>query len=437
MLTPKSTAEILQKLKIDALNEMQVAAQKAIEKHNEVVLLSPTGTGKTLAFLLPLINGLDPKVDGVQALIIVPGRELALQIEQVVREMGTGYKVNAMYGGQSSAKDKAELVHPPAILIGTPGRLASHFDREKINVDTIKTLVLDEFDKSLEIGFDEDMILILEALTALEKKVLTSATFAVEIPDFIELKDPTKVNFLSDKETALDLQLVLAENDSKAATLIKALYTIGNKNGIIFCNYREDIELVSELLKQEGMEHGCFHGGMEQRDREESLIQFRNGTYQLLVATDLAARGIDIPDLDFILHYQLPHHEEEFIHRNGRTARMKKEGTAFVLANAGKSLPDFIKTTKQLKLTAGGGWKQTEWETLFITGGRKDKISKGDIAGLFFKEVGLGKTELGLIELKQNCAYVAVHKTKAAIAMNKANNTRLKKKKVRVRNINS
>ncbi|NOQ74131.1 MAG: DEAD/DEAH box helicase [Crocinitomix sp.] len=428
----KTEEDILKKLGIEKLNPMQVAAKEAILSESEILLLSPTGTGKTLAFLLPIIAKLNPDLRKIQALIIVPSRELAIQIEQVIREMGSGYKANAFYGGRSGSKDKFDLNHPPAILVGTPGRIASHMYRETFDLAEIKTLVLDEFDKSLEIGFDDEMIEILEALPAVEKKILTSATYGVDIPDFAEFESPKEVNFLTEEKAQLEIKLIESPTKNKDDTLIRMISNMGNQPGIIFCNFKETIAEVSDLLHEHQISHGCFHGGMEQRDRERALIQFRNGTHQLLVATDLASRGIDIPDLKFILHFQLPHRAEEFTHRNGRTARMHAAGTAYVLKSKTEQWPDFIPNSDLVEFAKSELPQPSKWKTLFISGGRKDKISKGDLAGLFFKQGKLGKTELGIIELKTDCAFVAVAADKVDDAIRLCNNTRLKKKKVRV-----
>ena len=431
----KSEEEILNKLKITKLNAMQKDAAKAINSSKNTILLSPTGTGKTLAFLLPLLDELDVEVSNVQAMILVPSRELAIQIEQVVREMGTGFKANAVYGGRSSAKDKVDLKHPPAILIGTPGRLADHLRRETFSSEDIKTIILDEFDKSLEIGFKDEMSEIFELLPAIEKRVLTSATRNVEIPRFVGMKEPAEINYLKEEAPLLKVKTVNSPDRDKLNSLLDLLGHIGNKPGIIFCNYKDSIQRVSDFLAENRIPHGTFHGGMEQQDRERALIKFRNGTHRIIIATDLAARGIDIPELNFIIHYQLPLKEAEFTHRNGRTARMEAKGTAYVLKWAKEDLPDFITESKIQKLENNSLNKETEWKTLFISGGRKDKISKGDIAGLFFKQGGLNKDELGTIELKQDCSFVSVAAKKANTLIQALNNSRLKKKKVRIRQV--
>jgi len=435
----KTQKAVLEKMKIEKLNAMQEQAQLAIHAHKNVVILSPTGTGKTLAFLLPLMQLLNTVETAIQALILVPSRELALQIEQVGREIGSGYTIHALYGGRLIKKDKADLKTNPAIVIGTPGRIADHLRRNQILVNSIKILVLDEFDKSLEVGFEDEMRFIIEALPGGRKNILTSASKSLEIPDFVDLRKPEYINFLQDGVQQLNIKTILSPEKDKLKTLLKTLSHLGDQPGIVFCNFKDSIERVSNFLSHHHIPHGCFYGGMEQRQRERSLIKFRNGTHRLLIATDLAARGIDVPEIQFIIHYHLPQRAVEFTHRNGRTARMHKGGTAYVLQWTGESLPNFIQTqgveTFENNATSKNSktLKTPYWATLFISGGRKDKISKGDIAGLFFKQGGLQKEELGLIELKQDCAFVAVPKKKTQNIIQQLNAVKLKTKKVNIR----
>lgn len=431
--TIKDQQDILSKLNIHVLNPMQEEAISVIEKNTNTILLSPTGTGKTVAFLLPLIKTLDPDCSEVQALILVPSRELAIQIEQVARTMGSGFKVNAVYGGRPMSKDKIEIKHVPAILIGTPGRIADHFSNDRFSKTAIKTLILDEFDKSLEVGFESEMRYIINQLPHLNKRVLTSATQGVKIPGFVRLDKPTTVNFLKESTVSkLQIKTVLTPEKDKLKTLLDLIHHIGNQQGMVFCNLRDSINEVSRFLDRNKINHSCFSGGMEQKDRERSLIKFRNGTSQLLIATDLAGRGIDIPELECIIHYEIPRAAEEFIHRNGRTARVDAKGVAYVLQYKNRNLPDFIKNSEVANISKKALQKPQFWETLFISGGRKDKISKGDIAGLFFKQGNITKDQLGVIELKQDCTFVAVPLSIADTLVEKLNNTRLKKKKVRV-----
>ena len=428
---------ILSKFEITALNPMQKRASKTIKKKSDVVLLSPTGTGKTLAFLLPLIETLDENCEEIQILILVPSRELAQQIEQVARHMGSGFKVNAVYGGRSGALDKIDLKHRPAILIGTPGRVADRIRRDNLSLQHIHTLVLDEFDKSLEIGFEKEMTEIIETLPNVKQRILTSATSDANIPRFVGLQKPVFINFADEGRSQLIIKTVLSPERDKLETLVKALTYIGDKPGIVFCSFKDAMDRVSDYLTENHIHHECFHGGMEQFDRERALIKFRNGTSHILLATDLAARGLDVPEIEYILHYHLPPREKEFTHRNGRTARMNRDGVAYILHYKGEELPDYIQeiAPEELHLDDKQKGKQPssiKWKTLYITGGRRDKISKGDVAGFIFKQGQIKKEQLGVIEIKQDSTYVGVHADIAEKLIVKTNNKRLKTKKVRV-----
>lgn len=431
----KNQTNILEKLNIEKLNVMQEEAQEAILSNPEIVLLSPTGTGKTLAFLLPIITELDINCPEIQVLIVVPSRELAIQIEQVIREMGTGYKANAVYGGRAGSKDKSEIKHRPAILIGTPGRIADHLRRENFSADFVSTLVLDEFDKSLEIGFEVEMKEILALLPKVQKKILTSATQEVEIPKFVGLTNPVVIDYLHEGNSQLKVKTILSTSPDKLDTLAELLCHLGNQPGIVFCNFKDTIQDVSDFLTGNNIGHGLFYGGMEQKDRERALIKFRNGTHQLIVATDLAARGIDVPEIKFIIHFQLPQRAHEFTHRNGRTARMFNDGTAYVIKGKNENLPDFVENAEIGEIQKAPIPSPSIWKTLFVSGGRKDKISKGDIAGLFMKQGKLGNDQIGTIEIKTDCAFVAVHASKVNSLIKLVDNSRLKSKKVRVTEI--
>jgi len=436
MISPiKNQTNILEKLHIEKLNVMQEEAEDAILSNPEIVILSPTGTGKTLAFLLPIIAELDINCPEVQVLIVVPSRELAIQIEQVIRDMGTGYKANAVYGGRTGSKDKSEIKHRPAILIGTPGRIADHLRRENFSPEFITTLVLDEFDKSLEIGFETEMKEILALLPKVQKKILTSATQEVEIPKFVGILKPIVIDYLDKGISQLKVKTILSTSPDKLDTLAELLCHLGNQPGIVFCNFKDTIQDVSDFLNYHNIGHGLFYGGMEQKDRERALIKFRNGTHQLIVATDLAARGIDVPEIKFIIHFQLPLRAHEFTHRNGRTARMFNDGTAYVIKGKNENLPDFVENAEIEDIQKASIPSPSIWKTLFVSGGRKDKISKGDIAGLFMKQGKLGNDQIGTIEIKTDCAFVAVQASEVNRLIKLVDNSRLKSKKVRVTEI--
>jgi superfamily II DNA/RNA helicase len=424
----------LENLKITELNQMQHAALNAAKK-GDVILLSPTGSGKTLGFLLPLLSLLDASVPTVQVLILVPSRELALQIEQVFKTMGTGFKVNCCYGGHPVKIERNNLSQPPALLIGTPGRIGHHLRRHSFSTDTIHTLILDEFDKSLEFGFQEDMTYIIRQLPNLKKRILTSATKMQEIPAFTGINHPVEVDFLANESNAPDLVLkaVISPAADKLDTLFALICKIGDKATLVFCNHREAVDRISELLWDRGLVHDVFHGGMEQEDRERALLKFRNGSHRLLITTDLASRGLDIPEIEYIVHYQLPHNEEAFTHRNGRTARMHAKGTSYLILTADEKLaylkqaPEIEALPEKLIIPP-----PTPWATLYIAAGKKDKINKVDIVGLLLQKGGLAKEDLGLIEVLDYSSYAAVKRNLIEKTVQLLKAEKIKNKKIKI-----
>lgn len=425
----------LKRLNITALNDMQNASVKAAKKGADVILVAPTGSGKTLAFLLPLLSVLKTDVKGVQALILVPSRELALQIEQVFKQMGTPFKVNCCYGGHAVRIEKNNLAHPPAVLIGTPGRIAYHLEHNNFDESFVENLILDEFDKSLEFGFEQDMSYIIGTLLSLKQRMLTSATRMEEVPPFVKLNNPVEIDFSKDIQTKPDLKLkkVIAPAADKLDVLFKLLSKIGGANTLVFCNHRETVDRISDLLFEHGLGHDVFHGGMEQADREKALLKFRNGSHKILITTDLAARGLDIPEVENIVHYQLPYTEDAYIHRNGRTARMHAKGTAYAVVTEEehyKYLPEDIEEEK-----LGDKYKLPEasdWVTLYIANGKKDKINKIDIVGLFLQRGGLQKDDLGLIEVKDTTSYVAVKRNVVDKLLKALEGEKIKGKKLKL-----
>lgn len=428
---------ILTNLGIEALNEMQQASVAANTEQDNVLLLSATGSGKTLAFLLPILARLNPESKDTQALIIAPSRELALQIESVFKQMGTGYKITCCYGGHKREIEENNLVQPPAVIVGTPGRLGDHIRRGSITLPSIETLVLDEFDKSLELGFQEEVEFIISSLPNLRKRILTSATEAVDIPDFVNFEEHTKLNFLKESDAAdkmLEIQKVDASDRSKSETLFRLMCYLGNRSTIIFCNHRDDVETVSLKLKDQGIVNVFYHGGMEQQERDSALCKFRNGSSNILVTTDIAARGLDIPNIRYIIHYHLPQTEDIFTHRNGRTARMDASGTVILIVGPTEYLPPYIdQDIHSITLPEDAELpEKPKWVTLFISAGKKDKVNKIDIMGFLAKKGDLKKEDIGLIEVKDFSSFVAVRKSKAGYALQLIKDERLKNKKVKI-----
>lgn len=426
--------KVLDALKIAELNEMQIASvNAAIEK--DVIILSPTGSGKTLAFLIPALKQLIAQAEGIQTMVLVPSRELALQIEQVFKAMQTGFKVNCCYGGHSTRVEKNNFSQMPALLIGTPGRIAYHIRNGNFDPTTIHTVVLDEFDKSLEFGFEADMALIIRNLTSLKKRILTSATHMTEIPVFTGVQDPVEIDFLKDSNSkpALKIKAVISPAPDKLETLFSLLCKIGSKPTLIFCNHREAVDRISQTLWTLGLEHDVFHGGMEQEDRELALLKFRNGSHRLLITTDLASRGLDIPEIEYVIHYQVPHTREAFLHRNGRTARMNATGTAYLILSEDEKpkvldlMPEIETLPESNRLP-----EKTPWVTIYIAAGKKDKVNKIDIVGLLLKKGELDKDDLGRIEVLDFAAYAAVRRHKVKSLLAKIKDEKLKNRKVKI-----
>lgn len=423
---------ILTNLKVEQLNAMQEAAIDTWKEGKDLILLSPTGSGKTLAYLLPLLQSLKPDVKGVQAIVLVPSRELALQIDQVFKSMNTPFKAVSCYGGRPAMEEHRTIKGvQPSVVIGTPGRMNDHLSKQNIDAETVTTLVIDEFDKCLEFGFQEEMATVIGQLPRLKRRFLLSATDAEEIPQFTGLNKTIKLNFLNTEEQTvqrLHLYKVLSPGKDKLETLYKLLCTLGSRSTLVFCNHRESVERVGKYLQSKKFQCGIFHGGMEQDDRERSLYKFRNGSCHVLISTDLAARGLDIPEIENVVHYHLPVNEDGYIHRNGRTARWEAEGNSYILLHQEEMLPEYLTEVPEEFLLPEVTPKPSlpEFVTLYIGKGKKDKINKIDIVGFLFKKGNLNKDEIGRIDVKDHYSFAAVSRKKIKQTLNLIQNEKIK-----------
>ena len=430
--------QALSNLKIDTLNPMQEAAIDAWKEGKDLILLSPTGSGKTLAYLLPLLETLKPEVKGVQAVVLVPSRELALQIDQVFKSMNTPYKAMSCYGGRPAMEEHRTMKGmEPSIIIGTPGRMNDHLSKQNFDASTVKTLVIDEFDKCLEFGFQEEMATVIGQLPKLERRYLLSATESEEIPQFTGMYRTTRLNFLDTEEELserIHIYKVMSPIKDKLETLYKLLCTLGSESTLVFCNHRESVDRVGKYLQSQKLPCGIFHGGMEQEDRERSLYKFRNGSCHVLISTDLAARGLDIPDIDHIVHYHMPIQEDGYIHRNGRTARWEAEGNSYIILHGEETLPAYVSEEPEIFELPEQTPKpsQPEFVTLYIGKGKKDKINKIDIVGFLSKKGNLGKEEIGRIDVKDHYAFAAVSRKKVKQTLQLIRNEKIKGVKTRI-----
>ncbi len=353
---------ILANLKIERLNPMQEASINAWKEGKDLILLSPTGSGKTLAYLLPLVQSLKPGITGVQAIVLVPSRELALQIDQVFKSMNTSFKAVSCYGGRPAMEEHRTIKGvQPSVIIGTPGRMNDHLSKQNFDADTV-------------------------------------------------------------------LYKVLSPEKDKLETLYKLLCTLGSQSTLVFCNHRESVERVGKYLQSQKFQCGIFHGGMEQDDRERSLYKFRNGSCHVLISTDLAARGLDIPEIENVVHYHLPANEDGYIHRNGRTARWEAEGNSYVILHAEETVPAYITDEPEEFILPEVTPKPSlpEYVTLYIGKGKKDKINKIDIVGFLFKKGNLNKDEIGRIDVKDHYSFAAVSRKKIKQTLNLIRNEKIK-----------
>ena len=429
----------LQKLRISELNAMQQDTMNAIlHSDKDVVVLAPTGSGKTLAYLLPIASRLDAALDEVQAVVIVPSRELALQSHEVFRSMGSGMRSACLYGGRPTMDEHRAIMRTrPQIVFATPGRLNDHIDKLNFSVEHVHWLVIDEFDKCLRMGFRAEMQKAVESLPNVERRILLSATDAEEMPRFVRMARTERIDYLKGDDQTPDrigLYTVHSPEKDKLDTLSRLLRTLGDSQTIVFMNFRDGVERVAAFLTHEGFTVSAFHGGLDQRQREEAVYRFANGSANILVGTDLASRGLDIPDVENIIHYNLPVGEEEYIHRTGRTGRWDATGRAIMIIGPEEHMPEYVKeSTEEFPLAdAPGGVPVPRMATLYIGKGKKDKISKGDILGFLCKICGIDGADIGRIDVYERYAYAAVNRHTLPRIAQRAKGAKIKGVKTRV-----
>lgn len=424
--------KILNKLGIE-LNDMQQDALRAIQHGNQdVVVLSPTGSGKTLAYLLPLSQLVDAADDEPQAIVVTPGRELALQSSTVLKNMGSGLRAMACYGGRSTMDEHRVLRQVrPQIIFGTPGRLNDHLDKGNFSPYHIKYLVIDEFDKCLEMGFQDEMSRLVKSLPGLRRHFLLSATESEEIPRFVHMGKVEKLDYRMDEEQVperVHIYKVMSPEKDKLESLSLLLRSLGDTSTIVFLNYRDSVERTNRYLADQGFSTAFFHGGLEQKEREAALYRFSNGSANVFVSTDLASRGLDIPDIDNIIHYHLPESEDGYIHRVGRTARWEAKGKAYFLLGPTESIPEYVDAeVEEYEIPAElPAPAQPKMATIYIGKGKKDKISKGDILGFLCKKGGLQSSEIGKIDVNDRYAYAAITRPKLRSLLQKVKGEKIK-----------
>jgi ATP-independent RNA helicase DbpA len=411
--------KILDKLNIESLNDMQNEASHAIlDSNNDVVILSPTGSGKTLAYLLPLIQLIDKDNDCVQAVVIVPGRELALQSSKILENMSCGIRGMSLYGGRPTMDEHKVIKQvKPQIVFCTPGRLNDHIGKGNINVEDIKWFIIDEFDKCLEMGFHLQMKQLSESIPNINRHILLSATDSNIIPQYVKLGRTIHINYNSPDvqvpERIKIFQVQSPEKD-KLQTLSRLLCCFKSQSSIVFLNYRESVERIDEYLRGYGFITSPYHGGMDQKKREDCLYKFMNGSSNVLICTDLASRGLDIKDVNNIIHYHLPANEDTYIHRVGRTARWEATGNSYFLIGPDEVFPEYIETKPIIFQIPEELPKPSlpKMATIYIGKGKANKLSKSDVVGFLCKKTGLNKDDIGNIDVKERYIYAAIKLSK-------------------------
>lgn len=413
---------VKEKLGIEELNAMQQRMMAGASESRDIILLSPTGSGKTLAFILPMLKILKPSTGRVQAVVVAPSRELVIQIAGIVNSIAAGFKVTPLYGGHKVEDEVNSLSAGADIIVATPGRLLDHINRRNIDVLPTRILVLDEFDKSLELGFEKEMKKIVDRLKNVSRYILTSATRAEILPSFLKLTDPITLDYLQDnKELKRRLRVHRVDSDvndklESLAVLLRSLSQGGEpERAIIFVNYRESAERVEQFLSKNGFPAVLYHGALDQHERETAVAMFNNGSCPLLVATDLAARGLDIENVKSVIHYHQATSPEAYTHRNGRTARVDREGDVYVLVGPKEDVAeftDFDDTT--YPSTEAEAPMAPKYATIRFSAGKKEKLSKGDILGFLVKEGGVSAQEIGKIDVYDHYSLAAVPRSEAS-----------------------
>lgn len=426
--------EVLKRIKIDALNPMQQEMWAVGDKTNDMILLSPTGSGKTLAYMLPLCRHINVDSENLQAVVVMPSRELAQQSEDVLKSLRLPIRSMSVYGGRPAMEEHRRLREiKPQVLFATPGRLLDHIEKENISLAAVSMVVIDEFDKSLELGFSREMEGVAVRLPRKGvRRVYLSATDITGETVFQSFVGGNKLYRLDYSVThemvnRCSLYEVQSPRKDKLQTLGELLTFIGGRPTIVFVGHRESVGRIATYLDDLGFYVDSYHGGLDQEQRERSLYKFRSGSSNILISTDLAARGLDIPEVEAVVHYHLPLTEDVFTHRCGRATRWENIGESYLLRGPEETLPTFLPIAEKIQ-ELPNEVKPTApiWTTLYIGRGKKEKLSKVDIVGLLCKKGGLRSEEIGKIDVKEHKSYVAVARKKVRSLLNNIKGEKIK-----------
>lgn len=432
------------------LTPIQAQSLPSILSGRDLIAQAPTGSGKTVAFALGLLQRIDLAVVQTQAVVLCPTRELADQVAKEIRRLAIGMpnlKLVILCGGIPLRPQLASLAHPPHVVVGTPGRIDDLLSRDALKLDAVRTLVLDEADRMLDMGFVDDINKICGQMPIDRQSLLFSATF----PDAIRglaaktLREPLIVTVdAEESQPNIEHEFYAVDTAQKPALLMQLLRELRRDTTVVFCNTRRDVDDVAAGLNQAGFSALALHGDMEQRDRDEVLVRFANHSCSVLIATDVAARGLDIKELGAVINYELPNQPDDYIHRVGRTGRMGHAGLSASLVS-----PRELARTAPIEARAGAplNWRRAVMDhrlppvepapmlTLCLDAGRTEKMRPGDILGALTGSAGLPASAIGKIDVFATRSYVAVARAQASTALSKLQAGKIKGKTVRVRKI--
>jgi ATP-independent RNA helicase DbpA len=448
---PPAQLENLEGLGYENMTAIQAEALPLALAGKDLIAQAKTGSGKTAAFGIPLLCKLNPRDFGTQALVLCPTRELATQVAAEIRRLARyqqNIKVVTLTGGQSIGPQIGSLEHGAHIVVGTPGRLKDHLRKKTLDLSRLSTLVLDEADRMLEMGFVDDIETIIEQTPSERQTLLFSATYPDDIQAlssrFQNTPEQVSVEALH-SDQHITQQFFICKKSGKLDALVKLLAHFKPESAVVFCNTKAFVRDVCGHLEQCGIAAAALHGDLEQRDRDQVLVQFKQRSCRVMVATDVAARGLDIDDLGAVINYELPRNADTYVHRIGRTGRAGKDGLALTLfADSERYKLDSISKylQRELPFEAIDMLRNTDdripapdFITLCIAGGRKQKIRPGDILGALTGDAGIDGKAVGKIDVMDFAAYVAIERNVANKALGQLINCKIKGRKFKVRRL--
>ena len=446
-LTP-ALLETLESLNYTHMTPIQALSLPAILNQRDVIGQGKTGSGKTAAFGLGVLSNLNVKRFRVQSLVLCPTRELADQVAKEIRTLGRSIhniKVLTLCGGMPMGPQIGSLEHGAHILVGTPGRILDHLEKGRINLEELNTLVLDEADRMLDMGFQDALDAIIEAAPKQRQTLLFSATFPEKIEQIaqriMQLPEMIKVESTHDTSSIAQYFYNVEGSEARDEALANLLLTHQPESAVVFCNTKKEVQNVADELHHKGFSVIDLHGDLEQRERDQALVQFANKSVSILVATDVAARGLDVDNLDAVFNFELSRDPEVHVHRIGRTGRAGSKGLAFSFFGEKDGLRvarieeylDMDVVPATLPAKSNQQPYQAKMVTINIDGGKKQKVRAGDILGCLTGKNGITGAQVGKIHLFPMRAYVAVEKSVAKKALQTISNGKMKGRQFRAR----